>query len=43
MAKLIIFAVIITVIFLTIIMTADSVIRMATYIKEKENEEETAL
>ena len=43
MAKLIFFVVIITVIFMTILVTADAVIRMVTDIHYNENEEETAL
>ena len=43
MAKLLIFVIIITVIFITILITADAVIRMVTDIHYNENEEETAL
>lgn len=43
MAKLLIFVIIITVIFITILIAADAVIRMVTDIHHNENEEETAL
>lgn len=43
MGKLILFAVIITVIFLTVLMSADSVIRMMTDIRKTETEEENVL